>query len=199
METAVWRALAVFRGLGLLYAVVVYLLRQDEYRHPTGGWLVLAVMALWSVAVSNAYRSPSGRRWWILGVDLAVAVATVLAARLLDDPDRIAEGAQTLPVVWVAAPVLAFAIRGGWAAGVGAAAVVGAADLAHRGELTAATANNIVLLLLAGAVVGYVVALARRGEASLERARDLEADARAAQAATRERERLARDIHDGVL
>lgn len=199
METAVWRALAVFRCLGLGYAVVVYLLRHDEYRHPTGGWLVLAAMALWTAGVTNAYRSPSGRRWPVLALDLALAVSAVLAARLLDDPDRIAAGAQTLPVVWVAAPVLAFAIVGGWPAGVAAALVVGAADLAHRGTLTAATANNIVLLLLAGAVVGYVVALARRAEASLERAREVEADARAAEAATRERDRLARDIHDGVL
>ena len=30
--------------------------------------------------------------------------------------------------------------------------------------MTVPTANNIVLLLLAGAVVGYTVSLARRGE-----------------------------------
>jgi signal transduction histidine kinase len=49
-----------------------------------------------------------------------------------------------------------------------------------------------VLLLLAGAVVGYVVSLARRGEVALARALVVES-------ATRERERLSRDIHDGVL
>lgn len=192
METAVWRALAVFRGLGLAYALVVYLIRHDQYRHPVGGWFVLAAMAAWTVVTALAFRSPGRRRWPLLGLDLAVAMAAVVAARFLDDPARIAHGAQTLPVVWAAAPVLAFAIRGGWPGGVAAAAAVSVADLLHRGAFTASTANNMVLLFLAGAVVGYVVSLARRGEAAL-------AGALAVEAASRERERLSRDIHDGVL
>jgi signal transduction histidine kinase len=192
IETAVWRALAVFRTLGLLYAAVVYLRRYDEYAHPAAGWLVLGLMAAWTVVVSALYSRPAGRRWSVLALDLAIAVATVLVSHWLDDPDRIAAGAQTLPVVWAASPVLAFALRGGWLAGVGAALVVGAADVVQRGAVTVNTANNIVLLLLAGAVVGWTVQLARRGEQAL-------AEARAVEAATRERARLARDIHDGVL
>ena len=191
-ETVVWRALAGFRALGLGYAVVVYARRYDEYAHPVGGWVVLALMAVWTAVVAGLYSRPAGRRWPVLGVDLALAMAAVVAARFLDDPDRIAAGAQTLPVTWAAAPVLAFAIKGGWPAGVGAAAAVGAADIAHRGALTVPTANNIVLLLLAGAVVGWTVSLARRGEVALARALAVEA-------AARERERLSRDIHDGVL
>jgi signal transduction histidine kinase len=191
-ETAVWRALAVFRLLGLLYAVAVYVRRYDEYDHPAGGWVVLALMAGWTVMIAVVYSRPRGRRWAVLAADLAVAMAAVVASRFLDDWDRIVEGAQTLPVVWAAAPVLAFAIRGGWPAGVGAAGGVAVADLVHRGALTVPTANNIVLLLLTGAVVGYTVSLARRGELALARAL-------AVQAAAHERERLSRDIHDNVL
>jgi signal transduction histidine kinase len=192
IETAVWRALAVFRALGLAYAFAVYARRYDEYAHPVGGWVVLGVMTGWTVAVAALYSRPAGRRWPVLGLDLAIAMAAVVLPRFLDDPDRIDAGAQTLPVVWAAAPVLAFAIRGGWPAGLGAGVAVGAADLLHRGELTVPTANNIVLLLLAGAVIGYTVELARRGESAL-------ASAMAVSAATQERERLSRDIHDSVL
>jgi signal transduction histidine kinase len=192
METAVWRALAVFRALGLGYAVVVFVLRRDEYLHPVGGWLVLVGMAGWTVLTAVTYRVPSGRRWPVLGVDLVLAAAAVVSSRYLDDPDRISQGAQTLPVVWAAAPVLAFAIRGGWRAGLVGATAISIADLLRGAAFTAPTANNIVLLLLAGAVVGYVVSLARRGEAALARALVVES-------ATRERERLSRDIHDGVL
>jgi signal transduction histidine kinase len=192
METAVWRALAVFRALGLGYAVIVYVLRHDEYLHPTGGWLVLAGMTVWTVVTAAAYRVPSRRGWPLLSLDLLVAVAAVISSRYLDDPDRIAQGAQTLPVVWAAAPVLAFAIRGGWRRGLIAACAVSIADLLRGAAFTAATANNIVLLLLAGAVVGYVVSLARHSEATL-------AQALVVESATRERERLSRDIHDGVL
>jgi signal transduction histidine kinase len=191
-ETAVWRALAVFRGLGLLYAYAVYARRYDEYLHPVGGWVVLGVMTLWTVVVSVLYSRPAGRRWPVLWLDLAIAAAAVVLPRWLDDPSRIEAGAQTLPVVWAAAPVLAFAIRGSWPAGLGAAGVLAAADLVHRGSLTVPTANNIVLLALSGAVVGYAVDLGRRGEAALGRAL-------AVSAAAAERERLSRDIHDGVL
>jgi signal transduction histidine kinase len=191
-ETVLWRALAVFRLLGLLYAVVAFARRYDEYLHPAGGWLVLALMAVWTVVVTALYRVPAGRRWPVLGLDLALGAAAVLSSLFLDDPDRIAAGAQTLPVTWAAAPVLAVAIRGGWVAGLAAAAVIAAADLAHRQALTISTANNIVLLLLTGALVGWTVELARRGELALARALAVEA-------AARERERLSRDIHDGVL
>ena len=192
IETAVWRAIAVFRLLGLGYALAVFVRRADEYAHPVGGWVALGLMAAWTAAVSAAYRHPRGRRWPVLGTDLAVAMAAVVAGRFLDDPARIEAGAQTLPVVWAAAPVLAFAVRGGWPAGIGAACGIGAADLVHRGAVTVPTANNIVLLLLAGAVVGYTMSLARRGELALARAL-------AVQAAAAERERLSREIHDNVL
>jgi signal transduction histidine kinase len=192
MDTAVWRALAVFRALGLGYAVVIYILRQDEYLHPVGGWLVLALMAVWTVVTAVVYRTPAGRRWTVLSLDLAVAAAAVISSRYLDDPERIAHGAQTLPVVWAAAPVLAFAIVGGWRGGLIGAGAIAIADLLRGSAFTATTVNNIVLLLLAGSVVGYVVSLARRGEAAL-------AEALVVEAATRERERLSRDIHDGVL
>lgn len=192
IETAVWRAVAVFRLLGLVYALAVYLRRWDEYLHPAGGWVVLGVMAVWTVVTAVAYSRPDGRRWPLLGADLAVAMGAVVATRFLDDPARIEADAQTLPVVWAAAPVLAFAVRGGWPAGIGAACGVAVADLVHRGALTVPTANNIVLLLLAGLVVGYAMSLARRGELALARAL-------AVQAAAHERERLSRDIHDNVL
>ena len=125
IETAVWRALAVFRALGLAYAVVVYARRYDEYLHPA--WRLGRPRRHGGVdrrgrAASTAGR-PAGagrcsRSTWL------IAMVAVDLPRLLDDPDRIDAGAQTLPVVWAAAPVLAFAISGGWPAGLGAAAAV---------------------------------------------------------------------------
>jgi signal transduction histidine kinase len=64
--------------------------------------------------------------------------------------------------------------------------------VAIRGRFTQATMNGAVLLLLAGVVVAHVVRLASVAEERLQRAAELEA-------ATRERERLARGIHDSVL
>ena len=106
------------------------------------------------------------------------------AAPLAGRPDRIEAGAQTLPVVWAAAPVLAFAIRGGWPAGLGAAAVVGGgrpgaprrAHRADREQHRAAAAGRRRRRL-------HRVDLARRGEAALARALAVQAAAAGARAA----------------
>ena len=179
----------MFRTASLLYAVLLYSQRYDEYEHPIGGWAVLAGMATWTAYV-----------WWRPGrparlqvADLAAACAAVLSTALLDTPERIAAGAQTLPVTWPASSVLAFAVWKGWWGGLLAAAFVGLADLVVVGfDPTAGTAHNIVLLLLLGGIVGYSADLYRKSRETLAQALRLEA-------ATRERERLARDIHDSVL
>jgi signal transduction histidine kinase len=192
IEPVAWRVLAVFRFLALAYAVGLYAVDAGDFRHRGGAWLLLGLMAVWSVVVTIAYARPGARTWPTTVPDLVVAVAAILASRLVDSPAHIAAGAPTLPVVWSAAPVLAWAVSAGWLAGVVAALAVGVADVIHRHGLGTATVTNIVLLVLGGALVGYVVPMARRGEVALARA-----EARAA--STRERERLSRDIHDGVL
>ena len=192
IETAAWPVLAVFRFLALAYAVGLYAVNADGYRHRTGAWTLLGLMAIWTVVITVVYRRPGNRTWAWLVPDLAVALAAILASRLIDSPAHIAAGSPTLPVLWSAAPVLAWAIAKGWVAGVGAALAVGVADVVHRHGASTTTVTNIVLLVLGGALVGYVIPLARRGELAL-------AEAGAQAAATRERERLSRDIHDGVL
>jgi signal transduction histidine kinase len=64
--------------------------------------------------------------------------------------------------------------------------------MVQRGGTSDLALHDIVLLFLAGAVVGYVAALGRRAERTL-------AEGVRMQAAAAERERLSRHIHDGVL
>jgi signal transduction histidine kinase len=128
----------------------------------------------------------------LVAADLAVAVATVLSTRLVDSHARWSSGEITLPTVWSSAPLVACAIAFGWRGGLVGCAVLGAADLVERGAITIDAVHNIAILLLAGTAVGYVSELARNAERTLIRAQRLEA-------ATRERHRLARNIHDGVL
>jgi signal transduction histidine kinase len=153
---------------------------------------VLAVLAGWTALL--ALRP--GRETPVMLVDLALAAGSVLVTRWLDDPERILAGAQTLPAIWPGAAVLSWAIWRGWRGGLIAALVVAAADLFELGRFSAwsanNTANNIVLLILTGLIVGYAVEVLRAGRSQL-------AAAVAQQAATAERERLARDIHDSVL
>jgi signal transduction histidine kinase len=191
-ETQMWRAQDVYRGLALLYAVLLYADEWDTYTHPALGWFALAVMIAWSAFTALAYQRPRGRSWPVLAADLALGSSLIVASRYLNDIDQVESGAHTLPSIWVSAAVLAWAIKGGPFAGIAAGAVLGGADILERGTATADTVHNIVLLVLAGIVVGYVAMLGRQSEAALARASRIEA-------ATRERERLARNIHDSVL
>ena len=193
LDTALWRAIAVYRLAALLYAAGSMAAYTDTYARPRLGWAVLAGMALWTAAAAYLYSDPRRRRWPLLVADLALTVAALLASMLVMTAERIADGDPTLTVSWAATPVIAWAVHWGWAGGIAAAVTVGAAVVAEiRADVTRGSTNAVVLLLLLGTVVGYVVLLARRAETAY-------ADAVRLQAATAERERLSRSVHDGVL
>lgn len=192
LDTALWRAVAVYRFAALLYAAGSMAVYIDTYDQPRLGLVVLAAMAVWTALAAWLYSEPRRRGWPLLVTDLVVTLAALLSSLLVLDAGRIADGDPTLTVSWAAAPVVAWAVHRGWPGGLAAALAVGAAAVVERGGVGQATVNSLVLLLLVGVVVGYVVTLARRAETAYARAVEL-------QAATAERERLSRQVHDGVL
>jgi signal transduction histidine kinase len=173
---------------------VVYLTAQAfrAYERPGLGWAVVAGMGAWTAFATWAYAAPSRRRWPLLTADLAVAAAALFASVLVIDPGWLARGAPTLPMAWVAAPVLAFAVAWGRRWATVAALVLSTVDGLVRGFDNDVVVNGLVLLLLAGLVVGYLNTIAATAERRMQEATKLEA-------ANRERERLARGIHDSVL
>jgi len=188
-DLRLWRAVNAFRSFTCVYAVLLYAHAVHEYPHPMLGWLAMAVMAGWTIYLDTV-RHP--RRAHLV-VDLVLCAGTVLATLVVDSQQRIMSGAQTLPTVWSSSAVLAWAIWYGWRGGAFAAFVVAVSDLVEvRGGLSLSTLDSIVLLFLAGSIVGYAVEVFRSGR------RDL-ATAVAVEAASRERDRLAAGIHDSVL
>jgi signal transduction histidine kinase len=197
VEASLWRSIAVFRVASLVYAAVLIVVDRANYAHLGWAWAVLAGMAGWTAVTSAAYAVPARRTLPLLVADLVVTAAALLSTALLQYPHSIAAAAMPVTATWVAGPVLAWAVAGGIRAGVVAALVLGGCDLALRhqslGSVYRSPAlNATVLLLLAGVVVGYVSTLAARAERAVQRAAEIEA-------ASRERERLARGIHDSVL
>jgi signal transduction histidine kinase len=189
-EVPLWRALAVFRIAALGYATLLVALNFHTYRYPILSWVVIAAMAAWTAATIYGYRR--WPRWPLLVADLAVTAACVLVSPPILGPHGLEQGIANIPVAWIASPVLAWAISGGRRRGTVAALVLGACDLINVRTLGGAAIDGPVLLLLAGIAVGHVARLAVEAQARLERATELEA-------ATRERDRLARGIHDSVL
>jgi signal transduction histidine kinase len=192
LDTALWRAIAVYRLAALLYATGSMVVYTDTYARPRLGWAVLVAMAVWTAVAAYLYADPRRRGWPLLVVDLALVMSAVLSSVLVQTPERIALGDPTVPVSGAAAPAVAWGVHWGWRGGATAAAGVSTAAVIARGDPSQATVNSVVLLLLLGTVVGYVVSLARRAERAYAQAVQL-------QAATAERERLSRSVHDGVL
>jgi signal transduction histidine kinase len=197
LQAPLWRSIAVFRGASLAYAAFLLVVGRANYAHLAWAWVVLAAMAAWTLISTLAYARPARRAWPLLLTDLLLTAAALLSTAVLQYPSSLGVAAMPVTATWVAGPVLAWAVAGGIRGGVVAGAALGACDLYLR-HLSLTTAyrstllNATVLLLLAGIVVGYVSRLADRAEQALQRATEIEA-------ASRERERLARHIHDSVL
>ncbi|MGW2208959.1 MacS family sensor histidine kinase [Streptomyces sp. NPDC001781] len=192
VELPLWRALTGYRVLTMLYAIGLGAAARTHFVRP---WLALAyyaLLVLWTLATVTRVTSAARCTRRFLAADLAVAVLGILLTPLADDPQRIADGGSTLPSIWTAGAVLAFALKGGWRWAAGASTAVAAANLVERGAPARDTVHNVILVWVAAIAIGYVVEVARASERTLARALEIEA-------ATRERERLARDIHDGVL
>ena len=192
LDTALWRAIAVYRLAALLYAAGSMVAFSGTYARPALGWAVLSGMVAWTAVTAVAYSRPELRRWPLFVLDLGLTVTALLSSVLIMSRDRIEDGDPTVTVSWAAAPVLVWAVWSGWTGGAVAAATVGGGAVLVRGGASQATVNSLVLLFLLGAVVGYVVQLARQAQAAY-------AEAVALQSAAAERERLSRSVHDGVL
>ncbi|MFE7192399.1 MacS family sensor histidine kinase [Kitasatospora sp. NPDC057541] len=192
VELPLWRAISFFRVLALCYALLRYFDSYLQFLHPVAGWIYLGALTLWTLASTRAFSGPHRCTWYVLATDLVLVVTGIVMSGVIDEPSRISHGAPTLPTIWAAGTVLGFAGRGGWRWAAAAGSVIGVANILGHGGPTGDNIHNIVLLMLSGCAIGYVMELARASEATLTRALQVEA-------ATRERERLSRDIHDGVL
>ncbi|MFD1323939.1 MacS family sensor histidine kinase [Micromonospora sonneratiae] len=192
LQVPLWRSIAVFRFASLAYVLVLVVRNARDYAHPVAAVPALLVMTGWTIFTAYAYARPAWRRWPLLAADLAVVMAVLLTTPWVVGQSALAAGVPTLPVAWLAGPVLTWAVSGGRRRGVAAALIIGAADLTVREQVSQSTLTGGMLMLLAGVAVGHVARLAVIAEERLQRAVELAA-------ATRERERLARDIHDSVL
>ncbi|MFG2884998.1 MacS family sensor histidine kinase [Streptomyces sp. NPDC048297] len=192
VELPLWRALAGYRVLTMLYAIGLCATAYSRFARPQVAVAYYAVLAVWTLATLPRVANEASCTKRFLAADLTLALTGILLTPVADNHERIASGGPTLPSIWTAGSVLAFALKGGWRWAAFASTAVAAANLVERGHPARDTVHNVILVWVASIAIGYVVEVARASERTLARALEIEA-------ATRERERLARDIHDGVL
>lgn len=189
VERPLWRALAGFRVLTMAYAVAVFAYHYADYGRPLLGVLYLAFLMCWTLGTLGRVSSAERCTGLFLGWDIVVALAGILLTPLVDSETLVN---PSLPTIWVAGSVLAVAVKSGWRLAATASLAVGVANIVEAGGPTRDTVHNVLLVTIASIGIGYVVEVARTSERALSEALRVEA-------AARERERLARDIHDNVL
>jgi signal transduction histidine kinase len=192
VEQPLWRALTAYRLLTMLYAIGLFVTAQDRFVRPWVAIGYFVVLVVWTLATLPRVANAASCTKRFLTADLIVALAGILLTPVAVEHSRIVAGGPTLPSIWTAGAVLAYAVKGGWRWAAFASLLVGVANVVQRGAFSRDTLHNVLLVCIASIAIGYVVEVARASERTLARALEIEA-------ATRERERLARDIHDGVL
>lgn len=170
--------------------------QHHEYlARPWAAWAVLVVMSGWTVLTTYAYARPARRTWRLLTADLLVAFGCLFATGLAATPYYLTQ-APPLSSYWFAGAALSASVIWGRRGAATVALAYGFADITLRvvmdANVTAATVRGVVLLLLACLAVGYMARVAEQAEERFARAVTLEAR-------IREREQLARSIHDSVL
>ncbi len=189
-----WRAGQVFRLLSYLYATGFQVATSDELDKPALGWVLFGVLSAWTLTCGVAYLHGFGRRpAWVL-CELAVVCLLIQATRLAASNDWIAAN-QSLPTtLWATNSTISAAILLGPVAGMLAGTVVIAVYAALKGYVNLDLARNatLVIELAVGLAVGMAASTARRAHEDLDRAARLSA-------VVAERERLARQVHDGVI
>ncbi|MEW1547206.1 MacS family sensor histidine kinase [Streptomyces tsukubensis] len=191
VELPLWRALAGYRVLTMLYALLLLPLNPDKFERPWVAYAFLAFLTVWTLATLPYVRNAAACTRAFLAADLTIALTGIMLTPVADADAQRVDG-PTLPSIWTAGAVLAFALKGGWRWAGLASSLVAVANMVQRGEPSGDTFHNVLLVWVASIAIGYVVEVARASERTLARALEIEA-------ANRERERLARDIHDGVL
>ncbi|WP_069161407.1 MacS family sensor histidine kinase [Nocardia altamirensis] len=197
--TPLWRAVQALRLVTLLYAVGQQFASAPYYQNQRLSWVLIALMAVWSGASAimlSQWRVPDVRRLraWVVFGDHVVVIALMAATRLVADYDWY-HGHQTLPTtLWAANAVIGAAILLGPVAGVCSGGLIAAVALTVRDQWgqDVWTDATVPVLVSVGLALGLAASTARRAQDQLERAVRLTA-------AAEERERLSREVHDGVL
>ncbi|ASO23160.1 signal transduction histidine kinase [Actinoalloteichus hoggarensis] len=191
--TPLWRGAVILRIVTLLFAAAGVLVNIDRYSRPELGIAVLSAMAAWTGITTVLYLQPARRSDGLVLADLLLTQALVLASEYVLSPDQLAVSTTPLvTTIWAPGAVIVFAVRRGPAAGVLAGLLASVTNILPRGYLNIDLVRDAVLLTGVGLVLGLIAVTARHSEERLRRAVRLDA-------ATTERERLARMVHDSVL
>lgn len=189
-----WRAAQVFRLLSCLYALGFQLAINDDLRRPGLAWLLFAVLIGFSGLCGVGYLRGFARRpSWVIA-EIVVVVALMLSTEVVASRQWELDNQSWPTTLWASNATVSAALQFGSTGGMATAAVVTAASAFVKGYVSLNFGRNATMIveLALGLAVGMAAQTARRAHDDLQRATRLAA-------ATEERERLSRHVHDGVI
>jgi signal transduction histidine kinase len=193
--TPLWRGVVILRIITAGFAVAAIIVHHGGFDRPDLGWAALVGIVAWTVLTTLAYSYDQTRCGHVIMIDLLVTLAFMGGSLVVLSPEQLTEvthRAPLLPTVWACGPVVAAAVDAGRLAGALSGVAVAGMEIWLRGAITTDLACDALLLIGTGFVLGMAATAARRATEQLRRAAH-------AEAATAERERLARSIHDSVV
>ncbi|PFG93123.1 signal transduction histidine kinase [Saccharopolyspora erythraea NRRL 2338] len=191
-RSPIWRAHNAFRVVTFLYACVWFAVQYRDYVRPWLAVAILAVMLLWTVFTIWRYRKRSGRTNKLVFADQVLVTALVLLCEFVMSEPSMKNGDPSVVSVWHATAITAAAAQWGLVGGGISGVVASGCNFLIRWTVTPAMWMDTLLMVGTGLLLGMASDTARRSTERLARALR-------AEAATAERERLARSIHDSVL
>ncbi len=189
-----WRGAQIFRLLSYLYALGFQIAVNPDLDRGGVAWVLFGLLSAWTLVSGIGYFVGFARNLVWVGVEVVVVCALMLSTSYVADAEW-AWNNQTWPTtLWATNAVISVAILTGPVGGIVAGLIVGGTSTFVKGELNLDFGRNatIIVIVATGMAVGLAAANARRVQEQLSRA------ARIA-AAAEERERLSREVHDGVL
>lgn len=167
---------------------------SSDLRHPLLGWLLFAGLIGWSVACAVAYLRGFGRRpGWVIA-ELVVVVLLMLSSEVVASGEWTRNNQPWPTTLWASNATISAALQFGPTGGMLTGLAVAATNEFIKGYINVNFGRNatIIVELAVGLAVGLAARTARRAHEELQRAARLSA-------AVEERERLSRQVHDGVI
>ncbi|GAA3364461.1 MacS family sensor histidine kinase [Saccharopolyspora gregorii] len=191
-RSPLWRAHNFFRSVGLGYAVLWFAIQFPAYQRPALAVVEILVMIGWTVFTVWRFRRREGRTNALVLADQVLISVLFLGNELIMTEEQMRQLAPSVITMWQPSMVTLAGVQWGWIGGGISGAVSALINFAIRDVYAPLMFQDAVLLIGAGLLFGLAADTARRSTERLSQALR-------AEAATAERERLARSIHDSVL